>query len=240
MGIGKFSFQTELATLKSKKLENNVKRKKKGRKRKNEKDTENECFRCGLAGDLILCDMSMCPKGYHLHCLELKESPKGRHLSSRFLKMPPTYCIIISFFQFQQILMIIGSTCFGVQNTWAIFYWFYFSNMLCFFKFWKGVTLLPNHSTNIFTFFIGVNPLNRYIYCINFNYLTGKWVCPWHHCDECGNRALNRCIMCPNSYCKTHSKAKFNTAPGLTNVCRDHGSEVELEAVSLKCKKKLD
>ena len=32
----------------------------------------------------------------------------------------------------------------------------------------------------------------------------GKWVCPWHHCDECGKPAVHLCVECPNSFCNGH------------------------------------
>ncbi|KAB7504866.1 Histone-lysine N-methyltransferase NSD2, partial [Armadillidium nasatum] len=117
-----------------KKLENGLKKKKKVKRKRTEKDSENECFRCGYEGDLILCDVAKCPKGYHLDCLGLKELPKG------------------------------------------------------------------------------------------------KWSCPWHHCDECGSRSVNKCVMCPNSYCRFHSNEKFNPLPGFENVCLDHCAE-DLEAL---------
>ncbi|XP_047737165.1 uncharacterized protein LOC108680821 isoform X3 [Hyalella azteca] len=90
--------------------------KKKKKKKPATKVTEDECFRCGTPGDLILCDLAACPKGYHLECLGLEVLPKG------------------------------------------------------------------------------------------------KWVCPWHHCDECGNRAITRCFMCPNSFCKAHMENKMCTS----------------------------
>ena len=56
---------------------NGMKKKQKKKKIKKKKETENECFRCGTPGDLILCDALKCPKGYHLDCLGLETLPKG-------------------------------------------------------------------------------------------------------------------------------------------------------------------
>ena len=39
---------------------------------------EDECFRCGEAGTLVMCDVRFCPKAYHLKCLGLDKIPNGR------------------------------------------------------------------------------------------------------------------------------------------------------------------
>ncbi|XP_057706330.1 histone-lysine N-methyltransferase, H3 lysine-36 specific [Corythoichthys intestinalis] len=33
---------------------------------------------------------------------------------------------------------------------------------------------------------------------------AGRWECPWHQCDVCGEEASSFCEMCPNSFCKAH------------------------------------
>ena len=38
---------------------------------------ENQCFRCGVGGELVLCDKSTCPKSYHLSCLRMSKPPSG-------------------------------------------------------------------------------------------------------------------------------------------------------------------
>ena len=38
---------------------------------------EDECFRCGEGGELIMCDVKTCPKSYHLTCLGLDKHPYG-------------------------------------------------------------------------------------------------------------------------------------------------------------------
>ena len=48
-----------------------------------------------------------------------------------------------------------------------------------------------------------------------------KWICPWHHCDECGRAASHRCVKCPNSFCVDHATTSiFNSEYGL--VCMEH------------------
>ncbi|XP_066501596.1 histone-lysine N-methyltransferase, H3 lysine-36 specific [Hoplias malabaricus] len=33
---------------------------------------------------------------------------------------------------------------------------------------------------------------------------AGRWECPWHQCDLCGQEAASFCEMCPSSYCVDH------------------------------------
>ncbi|KAL0973739.1 hypothetical protein UPYG_G00210310 [Umbra pygmaea] len=33
---------------------------------------------------------------------------------------------------------------------------------------------------------------------------AGRWECPWHQCDVCGQEAASFCEMCPSSFCKQH------------------------------------
>ncbi|XP_015199885.2 histone-lysine N-methyltransferase NSD2 isoform X2 [Lepisosteus oculatus] len=42
------------------------------------KKSEDECFRCGDGGQLVLCDKKGCTKAYHLSCLDLTKRPFGR------------------------------------------------------------------------------------------------------------------------------------------------------------------
>uniref|UniRef100_A0A3Q4IAT2 Nuclear receptor binding SET domain protein 2 n=1 Tax=Neolamprologus brichardi TaxID=32507 RepID=A0A3Q4IAT2_NEOBR len=55
-----------------------VKRKYKKRKSEGKKKSEDECFRCGDGGQLVLCDKKTCTKAYHLSCLNLTKRPFGR------------------------------------------------------------------------------------------------------------------------------------------------------------------
>lgn len=54
---------------------------KKGRRRRargeGRKPSEDECFRCGDGGQLVLCDRKSCTKAYHLSCLGLGKRPFG-------------------------------------------------------------------------------------------------------------------------------------------------------------------
>ncbi|XP_024125349.1 histone-lysine N-methyltransferase NSD2 [Oryzias melastigma] len=53
--------------------------KRKYKKRKSEgKKSEDECFRCGDGGQLVLCGKKTCTKAYHLSCLNLTKRPFGR------------------------------------------------------------------------------------------------------------------------------------------------------------------
>ncbi|XP_056867738.1 histone-lysine N-methyltransferase NSD2 [Takifugu flavidus] len=54
------------------------KRKYKKRKSEGRKKSEDECFRCGDGGQLVLCDKKTCTKAYHLTCLNLTKRPFGR------------------------------------------------------------------------------------------------------------------------------------------------------------------
>ncbi|CAG0902080.1 unnamed protein product [Darwinula stevensoni] len=53
----------------------------------------------------------------------------------------------------------------------------------------------------------------------------GKWWCPWHHCDECGGRAINLCNFCPSSFCAEHSEGNITQVPPLGMVCGEHDNE---------------
>ncbi|KAK2826740.1 hypothetical protein Q5P01_020954 [Channa striata] len=55
-----------------------LKRKYKKRKTEGKKKSEDECFRCGDGGQLVLCDKKTCTKAYHLSCLNLTKRPFGR------------------------------------------------------------------------------------------------------------------------------------------------------------------
>ncbi|XP_066575827.1 histone-lysine N-methyltransferase NSD2 isoform X1 [Amia ocellicauda] len=57
-----------------------AKKKLKKRKSRNEgkKQSEDDCFRCGDGGELVLCDKKSCTKAYHLSCLDLTKRPFGR------------------------------------------------------------------------------------------------------------------------------------------------------------------
>lgn len=55
------------------------KKKPKRKRARNEgKKSEDECFRCGDGGQLVLCDKKGCTKAYHLSCLDRTKRPFGR------------------------------------------------------------------------------------------------------------------------------------------------------------------
>ncbi|XP_069924072.1 histone-lysine N-methyltransferase NSD2 isoform X2 [Oryctolagus cuniculus] len=62
--------------------EKGKKAKKKSRRRRARGDgrrqSEDECFRCGDGGQLVLCDRKLCTKAYHLSCLGLGKRPFGK------------------------------------------------------------------------------------------------------------------------------------------------------------------
>uniref|UniRef100_A0A667YPS6 Nuclear receptor binding SET domain protein 2 n=1 Tax=Myripristis murdjan TaxID=586833 RepID=A0A667YPS6_9TELE len=64
----------QTAEPKGKKLKKKLKRKRSEGKKK----SEDECFRCGDGGQLVLCDKKTCTKAYHLSCLDLTKRPFGR------------------------------------------------------------------------------------------------------------------------------------------------------------------
>ncbi|KAL3864307.1 hypothetical protein ACJMK2_005998 [Sinanodonta woodiana] len=39
---------------------------------------DDDCFRCGEGGELVMCDRGGCPKSYHLECLGLDKPPHGK------------------------------------------------------------------------------------------------------------------------------------------------------------------
>lgn len=66
--------------------EKGKKAKKKSRRRRARgegKRSEDECFRCGDGGQLVLCDRRSCTKAYHLPCLGLGKRPFGGSLRLR-------------------------------------------------------------------------------------------------------------------------------------------------------------
>ncbi|KAL9982434.1 hypothetical protein ACROYT_G004474 [Oculina patagonica] len=52
--------------------------------------------------------------------------------------------------------------------------------------------------------------------------VRGKWICPWHFCDDCGKWANILCSECPNSYCKAHVSGQITELGNGIHVCCDH------------------
>ncbi|XP_060558862.1 histone-lysine N-methyltransferase NSD2-like, partial [Ruditapes philippinarum] len=77
LGVRPKSQHAAMAELKRKETKKGDKQKKKKKpvvKRKHDDD----CFRCGEGGELVLCDRTSCPKSYHLRCLNLCKPPHGK------------------------------------------------------------------------------------------------------------------------------------------------------------------
>ncbi|XP_031520650.1 histone-lysine N-methyltransferase NSD2 isoform X2 [Papio anubis] len=68
------------ATLSSEEKGKKTKKKTRRRRAKGEgkRQSEDECFRCGDGGQLVLCDRKFCTKAYHLSCLGLGKRPFGK------------------------------------------------------------------------------------------------------------------------------------------------------------------
>ncbi|XP_062817425.1 histone-lysine N-methyltransferase NSD3 isoform X3 [Anolis carolinensis] len=50
-------------------------------------------------------------------------------------------------------------------------------------------------------------PKAYHLLCLNLTQPPfGKWECPWHQCEICGNPATSFCEFCPHAYCKEHEK----------------------------------
>ncbi len=63
------------------KISKGKKDEKKKKKVKAKKCHEDECYRCGIHGELIMCDVKACPKVYHLKCLSLTVPPSGWYMA---------------------------------------------------------------------------------------------------------------------------------------------------------------
>ncbi|XP_004715130.1 histone-lysine N-methyltransferase NSD2 isoform X1 [Echinops telfairi] len=68
------------ASLSSEDKGKKIKKKTRRRRTRGEgkKVSEDECFRCGDGGQLVLCDRKYCTKAYHLSCLGLGKRPFGK------------------------------------------------------------------------------------------------------------------------------------------------------------------
>ncbi|KAK3892537.1 hypothetical protein Pcinc_003613 [Petrolisthes cinctipes] len=76
-------------------------------------------------------------------------------------------------------------------------------------------------------------PKGYHLECLGLEKLPkGKWSCPWHHCDECGQHCprSNCCDYCPNSFCRQHINGNLHLVPDIGNLCLDH-NEDDLETL---------
>ena len=69
------------------------------------------------------------------------------------------------------------------------------------------------------------------IMCMCFVFYAGKWVCPWHHCDNCGKPATHLCVECPNSFCTAHVVGNTRVFDEKT-YCLEHNELLETLAES--------
>ncbi|XP_052771657.1 histone-lysine N-methyltransferase NSD2-like isoform X2 [Mya arenaria] len=76
LGVRPKTQSAQLAEMKRKEAKHTKLKKKKKLliKRKHDDD----CFRCGEGGELVMCDRTSCPKSYHLRCLGLSKPPYGK------------------------------------------------------------------------------------------------------------------------------------------------------------------
>ncbi|TGZ75277.1 hypothetical protein CRM22_000473 [Opisthorchis felineus] len=44
---------------------------------------------------------------------------------------------------------------------------------------------------------------------------SGRWFCPWHHCDACGRPSHVFCCLCPSSFCLAHVEGSIAVLPPL-------------------------
>lgn len=71
---------------------------------------------------------------------------------------------------------------------------------------------------NISEIVLYISALVRYISEIVL-YISGRWDCPWHHCDVCGKPSESFCQLCPNSFCKNHQEGALRPWPHTGQLC---------------------
>nr|XP_029512059.1 histone-lysine N-methyltransferase NSD2-like [Oncorhynchus nerka] len=69
--------------------------------------------------------------------------------------------------------------------------------------------------------FLGDRPKVSFLYIIlvMLCYVSGRWDCPWHHCDVCGKPSEAFCQLCPNSFCKNHQEGALRPLPPKGQLC---------------------
>jgi hypothetical protein len=73
------SLQTTSALMRVPAKDERKKKKKKKRKLIHKPKHEDDCFRCGEGGTLVMCDLPGCTKAYHMDCLTLDKLPYGKY-----------------------------------------------------------------------------------------------------------------------------------------------------------------
>lgn len=66
-----FQFVVVVLVVKGKKKDEKKKRKRNKKKVDGKKEYDDECFRCGEGGELVMCDRGGCFKVYYFYCLKL-------------------------------------------------------------------------------------------------------------------------------------------------------------------------
>lgn len=65
-------------------------------------------------------------------------------------------------------------------------------------------------------------PKAYHVSCLEIDGIPkGKWICPWHFCDECGVRSSKCCPRCPTSFCTRHGEGELLERNGI-HYCVDH------------------
>ena len=76
------------------------KHRKHGDRKRPPKKHEDDCYRCGDGGELVMCDRGHCPKVYHLKCLKLSKPPVGKSVLwwwQHRLSCPGGRCLLFQF-----------------------------------------------------------------------------------------------------------------------------------------------
>lgn len=68
---------------------------------------------------------------------------------------------------------------------------------------------------------------------------TGRWDCPWHHCDVCGKPSDAFCQLCPNSFCKTHEEGTLRPHPISSQLCCQEHDDSDLQSTAVVTQKSI-
>ncbi|CAH8874495.1 unnamed protein product [Trichobilharzia szidati] len=58
-------------------------------------------------------------------------------------------------------------------------------------------------------------PKVYHLFCLDLDAppVSGRWFCPWHHCDACGRPSHVFCSICPSSFCLAHVEGSIIVLP---------------------------